>query len=561
MASMASYAQNYKNTVTFGSSGIENVISSSLYQENQLITGGLYQGGFELNGEMLPFHGGNADAFFVRYTDDGEIDMVKTFGGWADDAVTAVTEDAEGNIYITGYFQGSAQGGTPFDADPSESGVYNLEQPGALLTRDLFLVKLDSKGEFLWAKQISNTQYGANEDANAIAVDNKGGLYLAGSFAQADFNTGGSDTLPNIVMTKSGKHEGFLVKLEAETGNFEWLEHFYGGQCSFSSLAIDSENESIIAAGDFKKKFSPGVDSITYNSEGILYNSFLTRITFDGEVEWVRHWGGTGNVVTDNVWLLSNGDIVTGGWFTKSSNLNPDDTSDVVEPKGQADVWWSKFDAQGNFIFNNSFGGKGFDDLASIQEDINGNLLLVATFSDTASFASGQNSNEFIAKGDADIILMSLASNGDFLSHITIEGADAYASLDAFVNANGDIMMSGAFAGAADFNPYEGEDIHSSNGFYDGFFSRFVWDAVTGISEYNAQAFNFSVYPNPVQSQINIKGEQVESFQLYDMQGNLVKQGEVNGQSILVDDLKKGAYVLSLTNTAGLNASQAIIKK
>ena len=69
----------------------------------------------------------------------------KQMGGTGAYAVgSSIAVDAAGNVYTTGYFGGTAD----FDPGP---GTYNLTSAG---TYDMFISKLDSSGNFIWAKQM-----------------------------------------------------------------------------------------------------------------------------------------------------------------------------------------------------------------------------------------------------------------------------------------------------------------------------------------------------------------------------------------------------------------------
>ncbi|WP_437656974.1 reverse transcriptase domain-containing protein [Sorangium sp. So ce1182] len=86
-------------------------------------------------------------------------------GGPGDEGVTAVAADAEGNLYVTGWFTGTVD----FGAGP-------LVCAGG---RDVFLLKLDPAGRAIWSKRFGS-KYG--EWSKAIAVDASGNILLGGDY-------------------------------------------------------------------------------------------------------------------------------------------------------------------------------------------------------------------------------------------------------------------------------------------------------------------------------------------------------------------------------------------
>ncbi|MBK9358158.1 MAG: hypothetical protein IPN08_12305 [Bacteroidales bacterium] len=67
-----------------------------------------------------------------------------------------------GNVYITGFFKGTG------DFDPGEGNCY-LTSAGEY---DIFINKLDTSGNFIWAKGLGGNDY---EKAYAITPDKEGG--------------------------------------------------------------------------------------------------------------------------------------------------------------------------------------------------------------------------------------------------------------------------------------------------------------------------------------------------------------------------------------------------
>jgi hypothetical protein len=67
----------------------------------------------------------------------------KNMGGTSLDNGLSVAIDASGNVYTTGYFQGTA------DFDPG-AGVSNLTSFGGT---DIFISKVNADGKFVWAQR------------------------------------------------------------------------------------------------------------------------------------------------------------------------------------------------------------------------------------------------------------------------------------------------------------------------------------------------------------------------------------------------------------------------
>jgi hypothetical protein len=102
---------------------------------------------------------------FSLSAQDTDWSWAKQAGGTSDDYSYGIALDSNGNSYVTGYFQGSASFGST-----------TLSSSGG---DDIFIAKLDSNGNWLWARRAggSRAEYGRE-----IAVDNNGDSYVTGSF-------------------------------------------------------------------------------------------------------------------------------------------------------------------------------------------------------------------------------------------------------------------------------------------------------------------------------------------------------------------------------------------
>ena len=120
-------------------------------------------------------------------------------------SVHSVAVDGSGNVYSTGQFEGMV------DFDPGE-GTATLSG-GQYANKDsVFLSKLDSSGNYVWAKQFGTLT--TQEDGRQVALDGSGNVYLSGYIlrnVEVDYDPG--DGVLNLT-----DKEMFLVKLDS-SGN------------------------------------------------------------------------------------------------------------------------------------------------------------------------------------------------------------------------------------------------------------------------------------------------------------------------------------------------------
>ena len=122
---------------------------------------------------------------------------VSVFGGASSDVGYSIAVDSSGNVYTTGSFNGTV------DFDPG-TGVENLTSAGG---SDGFISKLDSSGNYVWAKSLGDTGF---DYVRSIAVDSSGNVYTTGNFnGTVDFDPGAG--VENV--TSNGSNDVFVLKL------------------------------------------------------------------------------------------------------------------------------------------------------------------------------------------------------------------------------------------------------------------------------------------------------------------------------------------------------------
>lgn len=181
------------------------------------------------------------------------LSLAKQIGGASDDASFSIAIDAAGNQYITGYFSGT----TDFDPGP---GTYNITSTAY---HDSYLSKINSSGNFVWAKAFGGCNEGTG---NSLATDASGNVYITGHFTYiADFDPGPSTTNLNA----AGSTDVYINKI-SPSGDFVWAKQLGGPYADYCySIAVDASG-NIYGTGHFNgfADFDPGPGTSYFNSVG-----------------------------------------------------------------------------------------------------------------------------------------------------------------------------------------------------------------------------------------------------------------------------------------------------
>lgn len=561
--SIFGFSQTYVGTTTFGTTQIETNYCSAKDSHGNIYTVGFYSGTITFGSTTVSYKGGNADGYLTKHDANGNPVWIKSFGGTADDVAIAVTVDSSDNIILTGYFQGA--GSNSFDADPSDN-IYLLSQPAAILSRDCFIVKLDSNGDFVWAKQVSNPTGGAlNEDSKTIKTDAAGNVYVAGSYRYADFDTSSST---QYILSAGGTNSvnGFLLKL-TPSGDFVWVKTFDSPNNSVvESIDLDTTGNFYVAGRyDGTVDLDPSTTT-TQNSPATAgsYDQFLVKLTSAGDFSWGKTFGGSGSDTPKFVKVIGT-NVYMGGSITGTLDLDPNSGDNTYTTSGVGDGYISKFDQDGNYSFSYVVGGSSasdLDEMYRVAEGPNGNLFISGTFSDTADVDFGTSVNNIVSNGSLDVFALEITPTGQYVNHVAFGGSlkEAFSKLEFSIDNH--VFLIGSFnSGTIDFDPYAGINTLSNNasGSYDVYFTTLAWPNIA-LANTTFANDNINVYPNPVKDNLVINSiENVKSYTICNSLGQVVAKGTIQ-PTINFSNFSNGVYILSLETDKGVS-TQKIIKE
>lgn len=210
---------------------------------------------------------------------------------------TESTLDNNNNIITTGSF-GNAN--IDFDAG---NGRYTLS---ANNFSDIFILKNNSNGEFIWAKNIGGNR---SDSPTGIVCDNLNNIILAGNFeSQISFL--------NKNYT-SNNNSNFICKMKSDGQNLWFIQlGDLGGSGGDKSIKIDSSNNIyfVTSFNSYYKPFSPNFSNINLSLTSITTDSILFKINENGDYIWHniiygKEWQNLSSLALDkneNIHVIAN---------------------------------------------------------------------------------------------------------------------------------------------------------------------------------------------------------------------------------------------------------------
>ncbi|MDP3728716.1 MAG: PQQ-binding-like beta-propeller repeat protein [bacterium] len=215
------------------------------------------------------------------------------------------------------------------------------------------LMKTDADGNMLWEKTYGGTK---NDYLLSVQQTNDENYIWAGY----------TDSFG------AGMYDILLMKTDAE-GNILWKQT-YGGSDSDAIRSVQQTNDGeYIVAGSTRSSGAGGSDSL------------LMKIDADGNMQWEQTYGGSDDDKFFFVQQTTDGGyIATGHTFSSGA--------------GESDSLLMKTDADGNMLWEKTYGGTKNDYLLSVQQTIDEGYV-VAGHRDYTGTGSGES---LLMKIDAD---------------------------------------------------------------------------------------------------------------------------------------------------------------
>ncbi len=332
---------------------------------------GYFDGKIGFGADTLESFGGR-DIFVAKVHSSGYFYWARRAGGSNAEIARDIAVDNSGNVYITGYYYGTAQFG-------NSSLTANRNS-------DIFVAKLNNSGTWQWARSAGGVGF---DRGNAIAVESNGTVYVSGSFEN-------SSTFGTVSLNSSGAKDIFISKLSS-AGAWIWSVRA-GGTSTEEPNAIkyNANLKKIFLAGYFGGSATFG--GTTLSSSG-QRDAFLSKLDINGNFNSSVKIGGVAYDEIKNLKLDNANNVYFAGYFEATSAFG----SSEFTSAGYRDIFVCV--ANENLAIQRAyqFGGANDDEAIGIALDSNSNIYFAGTFYDSllvgdATLISGGDKDTFVAK-------------------------------------------------------------------------------------------------------------------------------------------------------------------
>lgn len=325
----------------------------------------------------------------------------------------------------------------------------------------------------VWATRFGDKK---NCEGEAIAVDEMGNAYVTGRY--------GNTTHQSIGTHGWSSHGGdvFLTKVDP-AGKVVWQKFAGGDGIDGGDAVATFGNDVIYVAGAFTKTIHFGKTTLpaakSKETPGYSFpDGFVARFDGDGNLVWVRQFGGPAIDHANGVAVDKLGNVYVTGYFqgkaafgtmVLESKSKPDGNHDPDTRYG--DVFLAKYDLHGNLIWVRQAGELGLNVARAIAVDANGNSYITG-FSDDGPIVFGNITVGekkkpwaqpcFVAKYDANgnvLWAQSTAGRGYF-------GHPANIAIDN----NSNVILGGSFCFTQHVSTVT---LHERSGNYDVFVAKY----------------------------------------------------------------------------------------
>jgi hypothetical protein len=323
--------------------------------------------------------------WLIKTDANGDLVWDRIFGGSRNDIGYSVQQTTDGGYILVGSTESFGAGGSDLwliktDASGNEAwnktfggarydwghSVQQTNDGGYIMTGTMYsynsshlsqmvwLMKTDANGDLVWSRIFGGPR---NDWGNSVQQTSDGGYIVVG--ATRSYGQGGNSAV-------------WLIKTDAN-GDEAWERAFNGPDDTVGYSVQQTSDGGYIVAGS----------RVPYG--GLIGEIWLIKTNANGNRVWDKTFGGSGEDVGKSVQQTNDGGYIMAGNLGSQSG-------------GIQYIRLIKTDANGNKVWDKSFGESGWNEGKSVQQTNDGGYIVTGS---TASY-SARNSALWLIKTDPD---------------------------------------------------------------------------------------------------------------------------------------------------------------
>ncbi|MBA3649481.1 MAG: T9SS type A sorting domain-containing protein [Chitinophagales bacterium] len=325
---------------SYGGSNSDDLYSIDTTNDGGFIAAGL---AYSEDGDVTQSHG-NGDFWILKLDMQGKLIWQKSLGGSGYESAFSVHKTSDQGYIIAG------------TSDSNDGDVTDNHN-----SLDFWIVKIDSFGNIQWQRSLGGSGV---DEAFSIQQTYDGGY----------ITTGYSNSVDGDVTGNHGDYDYWVVKLNP-AGFMEWEKSFGGSGTDFPNSIRQTAEGGYIIAG--LSTSTDGDVSDHHDDRNAIYNNdyWVIKLNSDGKIKWEKSLGGSGDDWGRDIIQTPDKGYVVAGYSNSF-------TGDVRKNFGGLDYWISKLDSIGNLQWQKSYGGSN-DDFANRIIQAKDGGYIVAGFSES----------------------------------------------------------------------------------------------------------------------------------------------------------------------------------
>jgi hypothetical protein len=337
-------------------------------------------------------------------------------GGLGSDVVRDLAVAADGDVVVCGDFEKEATFGA-------------LGARTSAGKSDGFVARLDGAGAPRWVQAIG----GPHEDTcDAIAITADGTIVAGGLFAK-------TLTFGAFTARATGSDDLWVAALKPD-GTPAWL-WTTGGKASDAVTGLAATPDGgVVVVGGFYGEVPFGEVRLAARARE---DAFLVKLSAGGDVQWARRFGGERDARFVRVAVDGQGSIVALGAFEGTASFG----GEPLVSAGGYDIAIAKYDARGEHLWSQRFGGVDNDGAVGLAVDPAGHIVLAGSYDQRLTIGA----ETYRARGTGDALVVRLAGDGSLTWSRTFGGKGEDIAAAVAADAAGNVVVGGWFEGEVDF--------------------------------------------------------------------------------------------------------------